>query len=230
MYRRRKEKLIEKYMDSASSVSVAAGSRGTGAPANGAVLDPGLRAPGEQDKRASEPGPFVCPICVDDERTETFALVCAHRFCTGSELEQAANIELTSSDVYKPYRRDGGPEAVTRLSATLDVLLGKTEHQARRRRARVLCPSRPRPFPGAPRASSCADAPRSPVQETTLADLFHLPYGAVLKRRGIDLLESGKAPERDALVGGRSQLAPIVEEGHEGPLSTAFARKKPLAS
>lgn len=35
---------------------------------------------------------------------------------------------------------------------------------------------------------------RLDLQEITLADLFHLPYGALLPAQGIDVLESGKYP------------------------------------
>ncbi|KAH9915064.1 RING-5 domain-containing protein [Epithele typhae] len=99
------EKLIEKYMDNASAVSVAAGvelpprdpspppakaSSSRGAPGPQRTVRRSTAdstRPGSKAKRASEPEPspepFVCPICVDDEQTETLALMCGHRFCTG---------------------------------------------------------------------------------------------------------------------------------------------------
>ena len=43
------------------------------------------------------------------------------------------------------------------------------------------------------------------LQEITLADLYHLPYGSMLKAAGIDWLESGRFPNVTRWV---------VSEGH----------------
>ncbi|CDO75272.1 hypothetical protein BN946_scf184497.g3 [Trametes cinnabarina] len=99
-----KEKLIEKYMDNASAVAVAAGvelppreptpppsksssSRGSMAGPQRTTrrlsADKGSDSKG---KRASPPidaEPFVCPICFDDSQTEFLSLLCDHKFCAG---------------------------------------------------------------------------------------------------------------------------------------------------
>ena len=100
-----KEKLIEKYMDNASAVAVAAGvelpprepspppakassSRSAAGPqrtTRRSSADQHGKAPPSKVKRASPPAeqPFVCPICFDDSQTDTLALLCEHKFCTG---------------------------------------------------------------------------------------------------------------------------------------------------
>ena len=107
-----KERLIERYMDNSSAISVAAGialpaptpppepapvSRAQ-AIANNTSARLGLRRLSRKTSHqestsvskviASEAAkptpstPFVCPICFDDTQTRTFALTCGHAFCT----------------------------------------------------------------------------------------------------------------------------------------------------
>ncbi|KAH9859175.1 hypothetical protein C2E23DRAFT_716496 [Lenzites betulinus] len=91
-----KEKLIEKYMDNASVVSVAAGVELPPPPKPSSSRQ---AAPGPQrssrhspaapkspkGKRVSPPveehTPFICPICFDDTQTEFLGLLCDHKFC-----------------------------------------------------------------------------------------------------------------------------------------------------
>jgi ariadne-1 len=93
-----KEKLIEKYMDNADAILVAAGisseapkspdpsrqasARRTtrSATASGAA---GSTSSHKSPKPPAVAEPFVCPICFDDSATETLALACGHAFCTG---------------------------------------------------------------------------------------------------------------------------------------------------
>lgn len=92
-----KEKLIEKYMDNADAVTVAAG---VALPAPKSP-EPAGRTPSSvrrSSRRTTEPkpasrktspridtapAPFVCPICFDDGQTDTLALACGHAFCVG---------------------------------------------------------------------------------------------------------------------------------------------------
>ncbi|KAI0630045.1 RING-5 domain-containing protein [Trametes polyzona] len=90
-----KEKLIEKYMDNASAVAVAAGvelppppkpstsRQSTTGPQRTTRRSPSApKSP--KGKRASPPveeAPSVCPICFDDTQTEFLALLCDHKFC-----------------------------------------------------------------------------------------------------------------------------------------------------
>ncbi|PCH35948.1 hypothetical protein WOLCODRAFT_140135 [Wolfiporia cocos MD-104 SS10] len=100
-----KEKLIEKYMDNANAVSVAAGisppekapeGRSQSSSSRQNALGPRRSSArrGAQDsvksgktklmERISPPiedAKFVCPICFDDTQTETLALPCEHKFC-----------------------------------------------------------------------------------------------------------------------------------------------------
>ncbi|KAN0091463.1 hypothetical protein V8E55_005029 [Tylopilus felleus] len=93
-----KERLIEKYMDNASAVSVAAGiSPPSKAPPSSSVAGPersqgtsssarsgALRRPARQTPAPTpKPEPFVCPICYDDSQLAFSALSCDHTFCTG---------------------------------------------------------------------------------------------------------------------------------------------------
>ncbi|KAI0746162.1 hypothetical protein C8Q76DRAFT_790456 [Earliella scabrosa] len=99
-----KEKLIEKYMDNASSVAVAAGvelppREPTPPPPKASSSRQSQTGPQRttrrstaehsktsKSKRASPPveesKQFVCPICFDDTQTKTMALVCEHKFCS----------------------------------------------------------------------------------------------------------------------------------------------------
>ncbi|KAH9913902.1 glutathione S-transferase C-terminal-like protein [Epithele typhae] len=95
----------------------------------------------------------------------------------------AASIELTNFDVFKAWvhlsalrirarmfaLRPTDPEAVAKLTAMLDSKL--VAYDVLLGRTKYLA-----------------------GDEIMLPDLFHLPYGAMLKKRGIDLLESGKYP------------------------------------
>lgn len=99
-----KEKLIEKYMDNASSVAVAAGvelppREPTPPPpkaSSSRVSSTGpqrttRRSTAEHSKSSSkskratppveEPKVFVCPICFDDTQTKFMALICEHKYC-----------------------------------------------------------------------------------------------------------------------------------------------------
>ncbi|KAF8444951.1 hypothetical protein L210DRAFT_3643129 [Boletus edulis BED1] len=82
-----KERLIEKYMDNASAVSVAAGiSPPPKAPASSSAAGPERSqgtSSGARSAPAPKPEPFVCPICFDDSQTAFSALSCDHRFCAG---------------------------------------------------------------------------------------------------------------------------------------------------
>lgn len=99
-----KERLIEKYMDNASAISVAAGlalpekedpstSRTRSSQSHSGVRRPLRRNTSEQPKsgkakileRVTPPAderPFVCPICYDDTQAKTLSLFCGHKFCT----------------------------------------------------------------------------------------------------------------------------------------------------
>ncbi|KAF7797299.1 hypothetical protein EIP86_008494 [Pleurotus ostreatoroseus] len=103
-----KEKLIEKFMDNATAVNNAAGitvpekSSEQGRPSSrvhspqmppqAAPIRTSRRTTTETPKsgktkileRITPPAeePFVCPICFDDTQTETFELICGHKFCT----------------------------------------------------------------------------------------------------------------------------------------------------
>ncbi|KZT04182.1 uncharacterized protein LAESUDRAFT_682939 [Laetiporus sulphureus 93-53] len=102
-----KERLIEKYMDNPTTVSVAAGiippkkapepagrsnlssssSRSTsgirksGKSAGTLALKSGASKILERISPPVEDARFVCPICFDEEQTETMALCCNHKFC-----------------------------------------------------------------------------------------------------------------------------------------------------
>ena len=83
------------------------------------------------------------------------------------------------------------PDAVERFKTTLDaklaaydVILGKTKYLA----GDVSCAHM---FSMSYHTDRVI---RADTQEITLADLFHLPYGALLPAQGIDVLESGKYP------------------------------------
>ncbi|KAI0762181.1 hypothetical protein BD413DRAFT_484840 [Trametes elegans] len=97
-----KEKLIEKYMDNASAVAVAAGvelppREPTPPPAKSSSSRQAATGPQRTSRRSpSDPkspkgkraspapdasAPFVCPICFDDTQTEFMALLCDHKFC-----------------------------------------------------------------------------------------------------------------------------------------------------
>ncbi|KIK93554.1 hypothetical protein PAXRUDRAFT_828848 [Paxillus rubicundulus Ve08.2h10] len=93
-----KERLIEKYMDNASGVSVAAGislpSRKSLSPslagpersqsASSSARSGGLRRPARQTPAPTPKlEPFVCPICYDDSQTAFSTLSCDHKFCAG---------------------------------------------------------------------------------------------------------------------------------------------------
>ncbi|KAH7889015.1 RING-5 domain-containing protein [Phlebopus sp. FC_14] len=93
-----KERLIEKYMDNASAVSVAAGiTAPSKAPVSSSVTGPersqgssssarlgGLRRPTRLTPAPPpKPEPFVCPICFDDSQTSFASLACDHSFCLG---------------------------------------------------------------------------------------------------------------------------------------------------
>ncbi|KIJ60072.1 hypothetical protein HYDPIDRAFT_117794 [Hydnomerulius pinastri MD-312] len=93
-----KERLIEKYMDNASVVSVAAGisrpSRTSLSPSaagpersqstSSSARSGGLRRPTRQTPVPTpKPAPFVCPICFDDSQTAFSSLACEHTFCAG---------------------------------------------------------------------------------------------------------------------------------------------------
>ncbi|KAH9926276.1 glutathione S-transferase C-terminal-like protein [Epithele typhae] len=94
--------------------------------------------------------------------------------------EQAASIEVSNFDpsasavtfenVFKPmFGLTTDPEAVKKLTTTLDGKLA----------AYNVLLGKTKYLAG---------------DEVTLADLFHLPYGAMLKAQSIDFLESGKYP------------------------------------
>ncbi|RPD54443.1 RING-5 domain-containing protein [Lentinus tigrinus ALCF2SS1-7] len=99
-----KEKLIEKYMDNASSVAVAAGvelppREPTPPPPKASSSRLSSTGPQRTTRRSTaehsksspkskrttppveEPKEFVCPICFDDTQTEFMALICEHKFC-----------------------------------------------------------------------------------------------------------------------------------------------------
>ena len=82
-----KDRLTEKYMDNASSISTAAGVS--------PMLKPSHAAP-DRSKRVTRSNKsskkhehtsfsetFLCPICFDDTAADTLALSCGHTFCTG---------------------------------------------------------------------------------------------------------------------------------------------------
>ncbi|OAX40907.1 hypothetical protein K503DRAFT_713636 [Rhizopogon vinicolor AM-OR11-026] len=81
-----KERLIEKYMDNASSVSVAAGVS-TPSRASPSVSGPApIRSSGTRRRTMRQTPvpraePSVCPICFDDSQTSFLALSCDHSFC-----------------------------------------------------------------------------------------------------------------------------------------------------
>ncbi|KAI1787448.1 RING-5 domain-containing protein [Ganoderma leucocontextum] len=100
-----KEKLTDKYMDNASQIAVAAGvecppREPTPPPPKASSSRQSSTGPTRTARRSaaettktsksSKRGgslveasqPFVCPICFDDSQTETFSLICEHRFCT----------------------------------------------------------------------------------------------------------------------------------------------------
>lgn len=83
-----KERLIEKYMDNASSVSVAAGVS-TPSRASPSVTGPApIRSSGSRRRTtrqtlAPKAEPWVCPICFDDSQTSFLSLSCDHSFCAG---------------------------------------------------------------------------------------------------------------------------------------------------
>jgi ariadne-1 len=100
-----KERLIEKYMDNAASISVKAGivpepkppppvrTNAAGRSSTSSVIRRVTRRNAESSKPFKSPQrhsevlvaetskPFVCPICYDDAETKTMALSCGHQFC-----------------------------------------------------------------------------------------------------------------------------------------------------
>ncbi|KAI6166007.1 hypothetical protein EDD17DRAFT_1774563 [Pisolithus thermaeus] len=92
-----KERLIEKYMDNASAVTVAAGisppsraspsalgpDRSQGSSSNARTS--GLRRTARQTSAPMKvkSQPFICPICFDDTQASFSALACDHTFCSG---------------------------------------------------------------------------------------------------------------------------------------------------
>src|SRR5882762_3036650 len=83
-----KDRLIDKYMDNASSVSAEAGissvSKASSSPGPGRSrrnTRGGSRSTGSK-KTVPPPEPFLCPICFDDGQKDTLALACGHAFCT----------------------------------------------------------------------------------------------------------------------------------------------------
>ncbi|KAK7692143.1 hypothetical protein QCA50_003762 [Cerrena zonata] len=97
-----KERLIEKYMDNASSILIKAGleqpekqpdtrstrhvqSGSTRRSTRQSTLDSTKSGISRILERVTPPvedsGSFVCPICFDDTQTETTALSCNHKFC-----------------------------------------------------------------------------------------------------------------------------------------------------
>ncbi|EIM81045.1 uncharacterized protein STEHIDRAFT_172092 [Stereum hirsutum FP-91666 SS1] len=91
-----KDRLIDKYLDNSSAISIAAGI--TPAPPPAKSPSPGPERSNRRVTRSSKPAtplskkssappvesePFVCPICFDDTQTDTLALACEHSFCAG---------------------------------------------------------------------------------------------------------------------------------------------------
>ncbi|KDQ55635.1 hypothetical protein JAAARDRAFT_195472 [Jaapia argillacea MUCL 33604] len=95
-----KEKLIEKYMDNASAISISAGISQPSIPSlpppiRASSLSRGVEKPATRRSVRSAPSvsaklltktkslePFVCPICFDDTQSDTMSLSCDHAFCT----------------------------------------------------------------------------------------------------------------------------------------------------
>ena len=100
-----KEKLTDKYMDNASQIAVAAGvecppREPTPPPPKASSSRQSSTGPTRTARRSAAEAtktsksskrgasvvevsqPFVCPICFDDGQTETFSLMCEHKFCT----------------------------------------------------------------------------------------------------------------------------------------------------
>ncbi|KIM83428.1 hypothetical protein PILCRDRAFT_783776 [Piloderma croceum F 1598] len=75
-----KERLIEKYMDNAASVTSSAG------------ISP-LEPPTSQSQAPirSSIEAFVCPICFDDSQTKTLCLSCDHTFCASCWIAYATS-------------------------------------------------------------------------------------------------------------------------------------------
>jgi ariadne-1 len=82
-----RDRLTEKYMDNASSISTAAGVIPTLKPSNSAP-DRSKRVTrssksSKKLEHTSFTETFLCPICFDDTAADTLALSCGHSFCTG---------------------------------------------------------------------------------------------------------------------------------------------------
>jgi ariadne-1 len=82
-----KDRLTEKYMDNASSISIAAGVSPVPKPPY-PTSDRSKRVTrsSKSSKKLGQPSSselFLCPICFDDTATDTLALSCGHTFCTG---------------------------------------------------------------------------------------------------------------------------------------------------
>jgi len=78
-----KDRLTEKYMDNASSISIVAGVFSTPKPSS-PTQDRSKRVTrSSKSSKKSFSEPFLCPICFDDAATDTLAMSCGHAFCTG---------------------------------------------------------------------------------------------------------------------------------------------------
>jgi ariadne-1 len=83
-----KDRLTEKYMDNASSISIAAGVSSVPRPSYPPAQDRSKRTTrsSKSSKKLEQPSfsePFLCPICFDDTASDTLALSCGHMFCAG---------------------------------------------------------------------------------------------------------------------------------------------------
>jgi ariadne-1 len=89
-----KDRLTEKYMDNASSISIAAGVFSAPKPSS-PTQDRSKRVTrssksSKKLEQSSFSEPFLCPVCFDDTATDTLALSCGHAFCTGCWTAHAA--------------------------------------------------------------------------------------------------------------------------------------------
>src|SRR5712671_2155897 len=76
-----KDRLTERYMDDASSISIAAGISPVHKPSYPAS-DRSKRVTRSSKSSKKLGQSFICPICFDDTATDTLALPCGHAFCT----------------------------------------------------------------------------------------------------------------------------------------------------
>jgi ariadne-1 len=81
-----KDRLTEKYMDNATSISIAAGVFSAPKPSSTSDRSKRVTRSSKSSKKLEHvpvSEPFLCPICFDDTATDTFALSCGHTFCAG---------------------------------------------------------------------------------------------------------------------------------------------------